>query len=251
MNKLYKTFYKQRVFTLKEATNITKNYQVAKNEIQRLKKKKLITKILPGMYHIVPIDYTVYAPDPLLIASKLEKKFFFSHLSALQIHDLAESKQVFISCKKNKKLKIYNTNYNLVKTKSYFGIEEKTIGNQKVKVSDMERTFLDCLNKIDLFESLDHFTNIFSNAAINPKKLFDHLKKYGKKKLYNYTGYFLEKLKDILNVQEKDLEKIRAMLKNKVYYLQIKPKTRYSLIRERLSGTKPKYNKKWKLVVVE
>lgn len=251
MNRIYKTYYKERVFTLKEAAGITKNYQVAKNEIQRLIKKELVKRVLPGIYHIVPFDYQGYIPEPILIAPKLMPKMFFSHISALQIHDLVDSSEIFISCSTTKTIKIYSTTYNLLKTKGYFGVEEKIIGNQKVKVSDIERTFLDCLNKIDLFESLEAFEAVMSNAKINTNNLLEHLKKYGKKKLYNYSGYFLEKMKSYLNIEEKDLEKIKKRLTKKVYYLQIKPKSRYSKIRERLSGTKPKFIKQWNLVVVE
>ncbi len=251
MNKIYKSFYQQRVFTLKEAFELTKNYQVAKNEIQRLKHKGLIKRILPGIYHIVPMDYTLYAPEPLLIASKLEKKSFFSLFSALHIHDLAESKEIFISCRKNKKLRIYSTTYNLVRTKRFFGVEEKIIGNQKAKVSDIERTFIDCLDNIELFESLEEFARIMGNTKLNTKKLFEYLKRYGKKKLCNYAGYFLEKLKGFMGIQDKELEKLQKLLGKKVYYLQIRPKTRYSKIRERFAGAKHRYVKQWKLVVVE
>ena len=250
VNKLYQTFYKQRVFTLEEASALTKNKQVAKNAIQRLMKKRLVKRIKQGLYHIVPLDNEGYIPEPILIASKLRKKFFFSHLTALQIHDLMESSIIFMGCDKKQEFTLHKTDYQFMKAK-HFGTEERIIGNQKILVSDMERTFLDCMDNLDLFRDVDEFVSIMSNAKINSNKVLDHLKKYRKKKLYHFAGYFMERMKEFLNPDPRDLSKIQRKLSNKVYYLQVKPKSRYSRLRDRLTKGRPKYNNRWRIIVSE
>ncbi|RJQ16845.1 hypothetical protein C4573_02155 [Candidatus Woesearchaeota archaeon] len=240
MLKVYKLLYNQRVFTLTDVKAITKNYQVAKNTIQRLLAKNYIKRIHKGLYHIVPFGDEQYVPDPILVASRLRKKYYFSLVTALQIHDLAESQNIYIASDVNKKLRIYNRDYYIYKTKSFFGVEERVIGNQKVKVSDMERTFLDCLLHLELLGGLDNFLAIGKDATVNQSKLVDYIKNYRLKKLYSLAGYALEQLQ----ADEKTLEKLEKKLGKKVYYIE--KKSRYAQLVDRFK--KPKLIKRWNLI---
>lgn len=250
MNKIYETFYAQKVFTLEEAQEHTHNYQVAKNTLQRLIKANKVKRIKPGLYHIIPLDNLGFIPSPLLIAVKLKKKFFLSHLSALQVHDLIESKDIYLSCDTNDQYTLYGTTYHLIKTKGFFATEERVVGSKKCLVSSLERTFVDCLDRLNAFSRPEALIDIMSNATkLDSTKVLDILKKYRKKKLYHYAGYALERLQDYLRVDPKVLDKIRKRLSTKVYYFQPPPKGRYQKLREKFTKTTPKYVKKWRLVV--
>jgi predicted transcriptional regulator of viral defense system len=251
MNKIYSTFYGQRVFTLAEARKLYRSVQVTKNTLQRLIKRKQIRKIKRGIYHIIPFESELYTPDSLLIASKLKKKAFFCLWTALNVHDLTESKSLTLGWTRNQTLKIFGLPYQFIRMKANFGMEERTVGNQKIQVTDLERTFLDCLNNLDEFESINQFFTIWGNASLNGSKVVEYLKHYKRRKLYHYAGYVLEKLKEMNLVTEKDFEKIQQGLSKKVYYMHIKPKDRVAKLKERFSKQTPReYSKKWKLIVV-
>jgi predicted transcriptional regulator of viral defense system len=247
MYKIYKAFYNQKVFTLKEAKKLFKNYQVCKNTIHRLIKKKSIKRIKPGIYFVVPFDDERYIPNPIWIGSFLRKDYFFSHLTALQIHDYMSSPTIYISSDISKTFKIFGTSYTIIKTNYDFGIEQSTYSNVKVRVSDLERTFLDCLLRIDYFNSFDEFLNVAQNMPLRFKILIKYLTYYDNKRLYALTGYVLELLKDKLGISDLDLKEIEKGLGKKTYYMT-KPMSRVAKIRAKIKSN-IEHSKRWHLVI--
>lgn len=226
--KVYKALYTQEIFNLKEIGKILKNYKQTLRVVKSLLDKKYIQKIKRGLYVIVPYEIAPdkenrYSPNKYLIASRLIRPYFFSHHSALEIHGVANSVffTVFLSSDKGVRDFTYkNITYKTIKTSSFFGLQDKIYAHRKIKVSDKERTFLDCLRSLKYAGGLEEFLkSVTGFPSLDFKKLSLYLKKFNEKSLYQRTGYILELLKDEFRVKEIFLEKLKKQVTDKTYYL--------------------------------
>lgn len=226
--KIYRALYAQEVFTLKDVDKILKNYKQTLRVVKSILNKKYIQKVKRGLYVVIPYGTAPdkenkYAPDKYLIASKLIKPYFFSHHSALEIHGVANSVffTVFLSSDKGARVFTYkDTTYNTIKTSYFFGLQDKIYSHRKIKVSNKERTFLDCLRSLKYAGGLEEFfKSVTGFSSLDTKKLQLYLKKFNEKSLYQRTGYILELLKDEFRVKESFLEKLKKQVTKKTYYL--------------------------------
>lgn len=226
--KIYKALYSQEIFTLEDVSQILKNYKQTLKVVKSLLNKQYIQKIKRGLYVIVPYAIAPdkenkYSPDKYLIASKLIKPYFFSHHSALEIHGVANSVffTVFLSSGKGARTFTYkDITYRFIKTPYFFGLQDKIYSHRKIKVSDKERTFLDCLRSLKYAGGLEEFLkSVIGFPSLDSQKLSLYLKKFNEKSLYQRTGYILTLLKEELKIEKNLLEKLKKQVTNKTYYL--------------------------------
>ena len=238
--KLYKALYASRVFTTKDVKKLVKP-QKAFTYIHRLSKKGYFKKIKKGLYAIVPYEVAPdtknkYQPEPKLIAIKLITPYFLSHHSALELHGIANSvfSQLFISSTKQfKKFSYQSYAYTPIYTKHTFGITKKGYYGVNINVTDLERTFLDCIRQLKYVGGVEEFVkSVTSITHLNYKRLILYLQKFDEKSLYAKTGYFLGLLKDELHVPKKVIEELKGKVGKKTYYIG-----------------KGKYVKEWNLIV--
>lgn len=240
--KAYKELYKKEVFTLADLQEITKNYQVSKNTVHRLVKKGYAQRIKRGLYCIVPLE-TIgkdYTPDRILIATKLAKPGFLSHHTALELHGTANTvfSTVFITSDHYAPdLEYKGTLHKTVQTKHFFGITSKHYAHYMVKVSDKERTLLDCLRQPDYAGGFEEIIkSMASTPSLDYEKLCDYLKNFGEAALYTRTGYLLDLLKEDLRTPDHVLEEMKKHGTKHTYYLDTTKKKDCE------------YNKEWNLM---
>jgi predicted transcriptional regulator of viral defense system len=246
MNKIYQGLYPQKLFNLQEANKIIKDYQVCKNNINRLVRQKLITTLKPGLYHINPLDNKDFYPDPIHIGSKLRPNAVICANSALRVLKLRtqDENTVYISSKHHAKLRIDNHTYKIIKDHN-FGIDkidyETPYGTFEIKVTDPERTILDCLKTRSI--KSEELVNILRTRplSLNFRKISNYLEKYNTPILYNKAGLILELCKGNLKIDEDDLEKIRKRLTRKIYYFKERG---IKLVRPKYH-----YNKEWNIML--
>lgn len=262
MHDFYKKLYTKRIFSLKDVLNQYKNYQVSKNYVQRLLKRKEAKRIRSGLYYIVPIDNEKYVPNPISIGADLVSPYYFSTITALYLHGIIKQQtlgNVFIFSKCSKAFKYEKTTYKIRRTRHFFGIENMDFEGVKVKVTDKERTFIDCLNSKTI--SFKSFLKLVKDMEINFKRLLKYLDKLNNKFLYAKCGFALEKLQ-YKNVSEKDLRKLKNRTGKKIYYLERKIPSYTTLIPgarirktiyrfSRIYQQKHHYIKRWNLMVPE
>ncbi|MBN1377195.1 hypothetical protein JW949_02575 [Candidatus Woesearchaeota archaeon] len=247
---IYKKLYQEKIFTLKYINSMCKNYQMSKNLASKLVKKRLIKRITPGVYHIISLDENGYVPDPIIIASKLKEKYFLSNLTALYLHNILEEKpnEVYMNSKRKELFHYKNQIFKIEKTKNFFGVEEIDYKGHKIKISNIERTLLDCI-KNNFFPEpksiIKTARKIYLNKKVNNKKMLNYLFRYYTKKTMAKTGYILDSLKEGISIREKDLNNIKKHLGKKVYYY-IKTKRRFHFKKE-----PEHYNRKWKIMLPE
>ena len=238
MNKIYKEMYQNKLFTLQEANKIIRNNQVCRNNINRLIKQKLITRLKPGIYYINPLDNKGFYPDTIHIASKLRPDAIISANSALAVLKLTSTTDniMYLSAKHSAKLRIGKHTYKIIKGNN-LGIDkfeyQTPYGKFEIKVTDLERTIIDCLKMRSI--KGEEMTNMLrtKQLELSFRKMSNYLEKYNMPILYSKVGLILELCKTQLKIDDSDIEKLRKKLSKKIFYFKergiklIRPKYHY------------------------
>ena len=224
--RIYERFYKQRVFTLEEVKPLYPDEQQARNAISYLIKHGYARRVKSGLYYLIPFEYrdTPWQPDVILIGSKISNEYFFSHAAAFAIFGLlpAPPPRIPITVPKRfRKFKFGIYTFYPVETSHFFGFKDYDYKGTTVKVSDMERTFIDALSRLDLSGGVvGAFRNLSLLGFINYPLLMEYLEKIGKRSAMVRCGFALEFFRDKWEVDEKVLSELKRRAKEgPVYYL--------------------------------
>lgn len=221
---LYSKLYPKRVVNTSDINNILKDKHKSADYITNLREKGFLQKIKRGVYAVVPPDALgkEYSPDKFLVGGKLKKNYYISHHSALELHGLAESifNIVYITSNTySQPLNHRNITYKFVTTKYFFGIEETQYKGETLEISDIEKTFLDCIRRIKYTGGLEELIKSLQGIPdMDYKKIWNYLKKFDETFLYHKAGFFLEFL-DNLSPPSSVLRKIQQNKGKRVYYL--------------------------------
>jgi predicted transcriptional regulator of viral defense system len=195
----------RRVFTIKDIVHILNiSYAHARNIASNMVKKNVMERIKPGLFVRIPesviLDKQQYTEDAILIAAKATKESFLSYYTALTIHGLSEryTTQIYATTTTHqRKIKYHNITINYIQTipKNYFGTTIIKYSNDNIRISNVERTIIDVINKPRYAGGWIETINCLKNIdKIDYKKLIIYLKKYNNKTITRKIGYILENL---------------------------------------------------------
>ena len=225
--KLYKTFYNQRVFSLDEATKHFPDKQQAANAIHYMRQHGYLKQIKAGLYCVIPFEFQDkdYSPDLVLIGSRLAEPYFFSHYTALRIYGFVDAqlnRTVITSPDRFRKFKFGKHTFQNVQTMHFFGFKSQTYkDNLDVNISNLERTFLDCLNRFELAGSMVQVYRAMSSFSfLNYLLMMEYLEKIGNKTLMAKVGFTLDNFSSQLNAPPEILESLKKNIAgDTIYYL--------------------------------
>jgi len=223
--KIYSKLYPKRVINTKNVIQILGDPHKSADYITNLRRKGFLQKIRQGVYAIVPPDMIgkKYFPDKFLIAGNIKRDYCISYHSALELHGLAESifNTVYITLRDYlQTLEYQGITYDFVSTKYFFGINEIYYKSTKLKVSNIEKTVLDCIRRIEYAGGLEELSKSLSSVpSFNYSKLWDYLKKFDEGILYHKTGFIFESLTEDISPPKDFLNKNNKKIGKKVYYL--------------------------------
>jgi len=203
--------------------------------IRTLTKSGYLIKLERGKY----IRSSFIAPN--VIGSFLAPDGGIAYWSALNYHNLTEQfvNVIFVQSAKRRgeDVIINNLRYKFIKMKpnKLFGYKEFGYGNHKYKITDLEKTILDCFERPQLAGWYQEIIKAFNNANINQNKLIKYCKIVNNKSVIKRLGFLSEFL------QKSNMEKF-------IEYAQSVVTKPYALF-EIDGETKGDYNSKWKLIV--
>lgn len=130
------------------------------------------------------------------IASALSGTACVSYHSALEYHGLGH--QVFYTVYVQSGTRFNNVLFNGMeyqyhKLTHMCGIENPAY-DQMVRVTNLERTLIDCCDRIDLAGGVEELLHCLeSKPMVNEKKMIEYLASFNKSVLYKKVGYVMEK----------------------------------------------------------
>ncbi len=243
--------FKEIVSKLNEITGKSRDAKYAYSKyIRRLITEGKLSRIRRGLYAVIPPleKPKDYLPDKFLVASKIREKYYLGYHTALEFYGNAYSffNEVYIAVVKNDRFDTFyfkNLKFRPVFTKDLdLEVEEKKYLDQIVRVSSKERTFVDCVDRVEYAGGWEEaLKSLQSLSRINFDKIYTVLSAYGKDFLFRKVGLVLELLKETSvfyeDIGQEMLETIRDKIGKNPMYLEKKSPVYY--------------NRKWNLYVPE
>jgi len=155
MSNYEKILYK-KVFNFQDICEMTGNANTAKSLIRAELHKNHIKKVQQNLYVVCDLETGTPLEYPYLLGSKILKNSFLSYRSALDYYaNLKETYHIIYVSDKRKfrEFEFNNYTYKFVNSKP-FGI--KNING--IKITDKEKTLIDCVNKSELAGGGEHLT---------------------------------------------------------------------------------------------
>jgi predicted transcriptional regulator of viral defense system len=211
--KLLATLYSQNrpVFHFREAEEILSNRAPASKALSQMINHGVVTRLKSGVFRIVPFELgfeSEYLGNPYVVGRELvmagrksnEVVYYLSYGSAFELHQMVTQPQFVIYLSSPKMIRsrtIQGTEFRFVRCKNadVFGITEMWIDkNEKILVSDLERTLIDGLKEPGYCGGFSEVAKAFlmKRQAIDPQKLIDYAVKLGVGAVIRRLGYLME-----------------------------------------------------------
>jgi len=202
------------VDTLIEATGM--NYTAIKTSLQTLVKNGQLFSIEKGLYSVRNFR------NPYVIANALLGESTIAYWSALNLHGLTEQipNVIYVqSTKRKQDRKIFNVRYKFIQVKpeKICGIMKMGYGNELFKITDMEKTLLDCFDLPQYSGGYEELIRAFALTKINGVKLLRYGKQMNNLSVLKRMAYLselfeLENLKSFRDEVQKMVNKRYTLL---------------------------------------
>ncbi len=212
------TLYERRhlVFRLAEAHEILGgDLRTARQLIFDLVEKGIATRLKHGLYQLVPFELGFereYLGNPYVVARELfrarrgvsttaaDESYYLSHGSAFDLHQMLTQPQLIVYLSSSRLIRPHTalgTEFRFVrcKTADLFGTTEMWVEkNERVQVSDLERTILDGLKQPSYCGGFTEVAKGFwmKRQAVDPKKIVDYALRLNVGAVIRRLGYLME-----------------------------------------------------------
>ena len=216
--------YRMRIFTLSELSDaLSRSIPSLSNMLQRWQRQGLAMQIRRNLYCMVDPVSGQPTVSKYEIGSRLSESAYISYHTALEYHGIAHqpfNEVMVTSTSRITSFTFDNMDYSIYQSKLETDGVISPKGNPMVKVTDLERTLLDCFDRIDRAGGIEELLHCMESIIrIDENKFIKYLKMYDKAVLYQKTGYLLELIKDKVHISDHLIETCRIMGKSHVKWL--------------------------------
>jgi len=245
---LVTTLYEQNspVFRLKEVQKILRLGEASsRNFVRNLVNRGVVTRLKPGLFILVPFELgkeSEYIGNPFIVAREIMSRmdYYLSYATAMEIHGMVTQPQLVIcitTLKSRRPINVLGIEFRFIHSqrKFFFGLSEHWVTKQeKVKVSDLERTIIDGLKQPEYCGGLTEVAKglWMRHQDVNIARLIKYAVKTDVGAVIRRLGFLFE-LYGIGNVE--DWELLRSYLSET--YVRLDP----------LLPSEGKFLRKWRL----
>lgn len=203
--------HNRTVFHFYEAAAILGGRAPATKVLSQLIHNGIATRLKSGTFRLIPLEMGLdreYLGNPYIVARELvlnkDKKhvtqYYLSYGSAFDLHQMITQPQLIVYVSSPKMMRsqlIQGTNFHFVRCKKndIFGLTEIWIDkNEKILISDLERTLLDGLRHPAYCGGMTEVAKAFSikKNVINPDKLIEYAIQLNIGVVIRRLGYLME-----------------------------------------------------------
>jgi len=220
--KYLKKIHGLKIFHKKNLTTLTKDKNAAKEILRRYRKQGLIVQVRRDLYVVTDLSSKVSLANKYEIAGHITPSSYLSYHAALEYHGIANQifYELYISSKEYfKSFDFEGISYTYNRSKSDIGVVNP-MTDPLVRVTDLERTMLDCIDRIDLSGGLEELVHCFAIITyVNEKKILDYLSHFNKQVLYQKTGFILSCFQKEMKLSHAFFEQCKSKIGKSVRYL--------------------------------
>lgn len=164
------------------------------------------------------------SPDKFLVGTKIRERGFLSHHTALEVHGASQTfgwGTVYVSVSRKRRFSPFEYRgvlYTPVSARDpSLGISKVKHRGQEIMVSSPERTFIDCLERVDLGGGWEEVLKGISQLRLRDSALFMQLlEERENQTLVRRVGLVLDRLNEAVSnfIYMYDIEKVRARLQD-------------------------------------
>lgn len=187
-----------KLFSLKDVATLTGNESTVKSLLASGVRNGTLCRIKPNLYAVTDLATGQCAANKYEIASNISDTACVAYHSAMEYHGLGHqlfNEMSVISASTFRTFEFEGITYVRRQPKITKGVIVPVM-NSKVRVTDLERTIIDCIDRIKYAGGLEELLNNFTSVAyIDEAKLKVYLDAYGKASLYQKAGFLLSMYK--------------------------------------------------------
>jgi len=238
------------IFSVSEAERIlSKSRQKTSVFLGKLARRGLLNRLKAGKYLIVPLEIEKskeYLENWYIVARELVRphEYYISHYSAMVVHNMTTQPvvKVYVSVParvRNRHVCGIYFYFVYCNRKKFWGIFEKWISKEeKVMVSELERTILDCLERPDLCGGITEIAKgiWIKRKEIDYKKLVRGGERLNVPAVLKRLGFILElyRLGD-----DEIIDSLQTSIQNSSSYVVLDPTL----------SAKGRYRSRWKVLI--
>ena len=241
--RLNQFFSNHSVFTLEDLDNYlcnhgSENPNTRKALLAYHKKKGRIISIRRGLYAVVPLgsSHKSFTADPFLITAKMTKDSVLAYHTALEfkgkaysvfnrLYYFSKQKSVPLSYHSHEIKQVAIPNELLQKQSEMIGVESQERKGVDVRVTTFERTLVDMLDRPELTGSWEEIWRTLETIEyFDMDRVIEYVSLLQNATTAAKVGYFLDKHKENLLLQENDLKPLKKFLPQNPHYMVKKSK---------------------------
>ena len=249
--KAHKFFFEYKIFTFEQFAKAMANpLPTCRVMLSQHFKAGNIIRIKQGLYASIPSGANAekYPIDPYAIISTLAQDALIAYHTALQFHGLAYSmhfQHVFQSAEKIRafqfrqdRFKVTQYPKSLPASKHFVFTDEIDHHGFRVRVTQIERTLVDTLDRINLSGGLEEVWRSLNNIQkVKAANIIEYALYLDNATIIAKLGFYLRLRQKEWLIEEQHFVKLKKRLPRSVHYLDRK---------NRING---KYVKEWRIVV--
>jgi len=206
--RLVVTLYEQNkpIFRLNEVQRILRLGELSsRNFVRKLVNRGVVTRLKPGLFILVPFEMgkeTEYIGNSFVVAREIigGKDYFLSHATAMEIHGGLTQPQLVVyitTLKPHRSITSMGIEFRFIhnQKKYFFGLNDHWVTKQeKVRVSDLERTIIDGLKQPEYCGGLTEVAKglWMRHQGVNINRLISYAIKIDVGAVIRRLGFLLE-----------------------------------------------------------
>ncbi|MCL6505904.1 MAG: type IV toxin-antitoxin system AbiEi family antitoxin domain-containing protein [Bryobacteraceae bacterium] len=194
------------VFRLEDVRDITGLSETsARSFVRKLVDRGVAARLKPGLYVLVPFELgreRQYPGNPLVVAREIMhgEDYYLSHATAMEIHGMTTQPQLVVlvsTPKPRRSVTALGVEFRFVRCRRrhLFGLTEHWVTKQeKVRVSDLERTIIDGLKQPEHCGGVTEVAKglWMRRQDVNVDRLVEYAKRIGVGAVVRRLGFLLE-----------------------------------------------------------
>lgn len=221
MDYLHK-LHKMKLFSLQDVSQLTSNENTAKSLLAAGIKNRTICRVKMNLYAVTDLATLRCAANKYEIASHISDSAYVAYHSAMEYH--GHGHQLFnevsvITSYAFRAFEFEGLTYVRRQPTISEGVMTPLM-NSMVRVTDLERTIVDCIDRMKYAGGLEElFNNLSSISYVDEGKLLGYLLAYQKASLYQKTGLLLSMFKTQMRLSSGFFRQCKAHIGKSTRYL--------------------------------
>lgn len=212
--------HQKLIFTPADIAIEIGNIRSAETLLSRYQKQGYVSKIRRGLYCVNNIATGQPEATKFQIASSITPYSFVAYHAAMEYHGLAHQVYYDIKVSTTQQFNDFDFDgyhYTAYLTSNTIGVNQPLVDSH-IRVTNIERTVADCIDRIDLCGGWEELTNCLKSIQyLHEELLLAVLHAYNKTALYKKVGFLLQTL--ALPVSKKFISTCQQYANRSVTYL--------------------------------